>query len=129
MLRFWEKEFREIKPILINNRRHYNERQIEVIRLIKFLLKDKGMTIKGVKNVLKNDINCLDDYNSNSLKTEYQKKEYCIKKQKSFRKNKNFKRLWQKKHIKVRLVPENNPDSKFIYYAKNLQKVKKQKIS
>ena len=91
VLRFWEKEFREIKPILINNRRHYNERQIEVIRLIKFLLKDKGMTIKGVKNVLKNDINCLDDYNSNSLKTEYQKKNIVLKSKKVLEKIKILK--------------------------------------
>ena len=34
-----------------------------------------------------------------------------------------------KTHIKVRMVPENNPDSKFIYYAKNLLKVKKLKIN
>ena len=27
----------------------------------------------------------------------------------------------KKTHLKVRLVPESNPDSKFIYYAKNLQ--------
>ena len=33
----------------------------------------------------------------------------------------------KKTHIKVRLVPESNPDSKFIYYAKNLQKVKRLK--
>ena len=90
-LRFWEKEFREIKPTLINNRRYYNEKQIEVIRLIKFLLKDKGMTIKGVKNVLKNDINCLDDYNSNSLKTEYQKKNIELKSKKVLEKIKVLK--------------------------------------
>ena len=90
-LRFWEKEFREIKPTLINNRRYYNEKQIEVIRLIKFLLKDKGMTIKGVKNVLKNDINCLDDYNSNSLKTEYQKKNIELKSKKVLEKIKILK--------------------------------------
>ena len=91
ILRFWEKEFRQIKPTLINNRRHYNEKQIEVIRLIKFLLKDKGMTIKGVKNVLKNDINCLDDYNSNSLKTEYQKKNIELKSKKVLEKIKVLK--------------------------------------
>ena len=35
----------------------------------------------------------------------------------------------KKTHLKVRMVPESNPDSKFIYYAKNLQKVKKRKIN
>ena len=35
----------------------------------------------------------------------------------------------KKTHIKVRLVPESKPDSKFIYYAKKPTKVKKQKIN
>ena len=61
-LRYWEKEFKQIKPTLIRNRRYYSEKQINIIKLIKFLLKDKGMTINGVKNVLKSKINTLDDY-------------------------------------------------------------------
>ena len=73
-IRFWEKEFKNIKPVLINKRRYYSEKQIQIFRLIKFLLKDKGMTIKGVKNILKNNINSLDDYDLNSLKADYQKK-------------------------------------------------------
>ena len=48
--------------------------------MIKFLLKNKGLTINGVKNVLKSNTNKLDDYNSDSLKTDYYKK---IIKQKS----------------------------------------------
>ncbi len=74
VLRYWEKEFKQIKPTLIRNRRYYSEKQINIIKLIKFLLKDKGMTINGVKNVLKSKINTLDDYNSFSLKADYQKK-------------------------------------------------------
>ncbi len=74
ILRYWEKEFKQIKPTLIRNRRYYSEKQINIIKLIKFLLKDKGMTINGVKNVLKSKINTLDDYNSFSLKADYQKK-------------------------------------------------------
>ena len=35
----------------------------------------------------------------------------------------------KKTHLKVRMVPESNPDSKFIYYAKNQLKVKKQNIN
>ena len=38
------------------------------------MLKDKGMTIIGVKRVLKSNINSLDDYDSYSLKADYQKK-------------------------------------------------------
>ena len=85
------------------------------------------MTIKGVKNVLKNDINCLDDYNSNSLKTEYQKKNIVLKSKKVLEKIKILKGYGKKTHIKVRLVPENNPDSKFIYYAKKPTKGEKAK--
>jgi DNA-binding transcriptional MerR regulator len=79
VLRYWEKEFRQIKPIILKNRRYYSEKQIETIKLIKFLLKDKGMTINGVKNILKSNINSLDDYNSFSLKADYHKENIEIK--------------------------------------------------
>ena len=73
ILRYWEKEFKQINPKIINKRRFYSKEQVETIRLIKFLLKDKGMTIQGVKIVLNSNINKLDDYNSDSLKTDYYK--------------------------------------------------------
>ena len=79
ILRYWEKEFKQIKPIILKNRRYYSKKQIDIIRLIKFLLKDKGMTINGVKNILKSDINSLDDYNSYSLKADYLKENIKIK--------------------------------------------------
>ena len=54
-IRFWEKEFSQIKPkILSGKRRYYNNKIIRIIKLIKYLLKEKGMTIKGVKAVLNN---------------------------------------------------------------------------
>ena len=54
-IRFWEKEFIQIKPkILSGKRRYYNNKIIRIIKLIKYLLKEKGMTIKGVKAVLNN---------------------------------------------------------------------------
>ena len=54
-IRFWEKEFNQIKPkILSGRRRYYNNKDIRMIKLIKYLLKEKGMTIKGVKAVLNN---------------------------------------------------------------------------
>tara|TARA_A100001388_G_C28620356_1_gene427300 strand:+ start:263 stop:640 length:378 start_codon:yes stop_codon:yes gene_type:complete len=53
VIRFWEKEFKQVKPILLNNkRRYYDAKTIDLLIKIKFLLKDKGMTIKGVKNLL-----------------------------------------------------------------------------
>ena len=75
ILRYWEKEFKQIKPKIINKQRYYDIHQVEIIKLIKFLIKDKGMTINGVKTVLNSDkINKLDDYNSNGLKAQYYKK-------------------------------------------------------
>ena len=73
-LRYWEKEFKQIKPIKINKRRYYSQDQVEIIKFINFLLKNKGMTIKGVKNFLKSNINKLDDRDSYSLKAEYYNK-------------------------------------------------------
>jgi DNA-binding transcriptional MerR regulator len=54
-IRFWEKKFKQIKPkILSGKRRYYNNKEIRMIKLIKYLLKEKGMTIKGVKSILNN---------------------------------------------------------------------------
>ena len=61
-IRFWEKEFKQIKPKLMNNkRRYYDKNTINLLKRIKFLLKDQGMTIKGVKNIIKDGRFNLDD--------------------------------------------------------------------
>ena len=73
ILRYWEKEFTQIRPKKINNQRYYNHKQIELIKMIKFLLKNKGLTISGVKKIIKSNINSLDDYKNNSLKVDYYK--------------------------------------------------------
>ena len=73
ILRYWEKEFKEIRPKKINNRRYYSSKQVEIIKMIKFLLKNKGMTVSGVKNLLNKNINKLDDPNTHSLKADYYK--------------------------------------------------------
>ena len=52
-IRFWEKEFNNIKPkIFAGKRRYYDNKSIEVLKKIKFLLKNQGLTIKGAKKVL-----------------------------------------------------------------------------
>ena len=79
ILRYWEKEFKEISPKKINNRRYYSLEQVEIIKMIKFLLKNKGMTILGVKNLLTSKTNKLDDYSMNSLKAEHYKKNLAEK--------------------------------------------------
>ena len=60
------------------------------------MLKDKGMTIKGVKNILKDKINSLDDYDLNSLKTDYQKKDIELRSKKVLSKIQNLKSYGKK---------------------------------
>ena len=96
ILRYWEREFKQIKPSILKKRRYYSEKQIEIIKLIKFLLKDKGMTINGVKNVLKSNINSLDDYNSYSLKADYYKENIKIKSKTILDKIKKIKKYGKK---------------------------------
>ena len=71
-LRFWEKEFKQIKPkILTGNRRYYDKKNIELLKKIHFLLKEQGMTINGAKKILNNnDPLKLDETSNNSIKTD-----------------------------------------------------------
>ncbi len=70
-IRFWEKEFKIIKPtILAGKRRYYNKRSIEILKKIKFLLKNQGMTIKGAKKALSDNNSFeLDDSSNKSINT------------------------------------------------------------
>ena len=68
-LRFWEKEFKQIKPkIFSGNRRYYDEKTINILKKIKYLLKDKGMTLNGVKKVLNSEDYHIDEFNNISIK-------------------------------------------------------------
>ena len=71
-IRFWETQFKQIKPKILNaNRRYYDERAINLLKKVKFLLKDKGMTINGVKKVLKGEESLeLDEMANNSIKAD-----------------------------------------------------------
>ena len=72
-IRFWEKEFKQIKPKLLNgNRRYYNTDTIEVLKKVKYLLKDQGMTINGAKKVLNSDKSLkLYELSNNSISADY----------------------------------------------------------
>ena len=75
-IRFWEKEFKQVKPkIFTGNRRYYDEENVNILRKIKFLLKDKGMTIKGAKQILdsKEPLK-LDEIGNKSIKVNNLKK-------------------------------------------------------
>ena len=71
-IRFWEKEFKQLKPkILTGNRRYYDQKNIEILKKIKFLLKEQGMTINGVKKLLNNGEPLeLDEIANNSIRTD-----------------------------------------------------------
>ena len=69
-IRFWEKKFKQIKPIILNgNRRYYDKNSINIIKKIHFLLKEEGMTIKGVKKFLdEKKLFKLDEISNHSIK-------------------------------------------------------------
>ena len=79
-IRFWEKEFKQIKPKILNgNRRYYDKKNIDLLKKIKFLLKDQGMTINGVKKLLNtSQSNNLDEISNKPISVSNLK--YKIKK-------------------------------------------------
>jgi DNA-binding transcriptional MerR regulator len=84
ILRFWEKEFPQIKPKLrARGRRYYTEENIKFLKKIHYLLKDKGMTIKGAKKIIENNINDIevDDFERKDISTNnlLDKKEKLIR--------------------------------------------------
>ena len=72
IIRFWETQFKQLKPKILNsNRRYYDEKNIDLLKKIKFLLKDQGMTINGVKKILDNeDTLKLDEMADKSIKAK-----------------------------------------------------------
>tara|TARA_B100000575_G_C23081044_1_gene622849 strand:+ start:864 stop:1244 length:381 start_codon:yes stop_codon:yes gene_type:complete len=96
VLRYWEKEFKQIKPKIINKRRYYSSEQVEIIKLIQYLLKINGMTIIGVKKVLNSDINQLDDSKYHSLKAGLNKIKIKYKSNKLLEKINNIKKYGKK---------------------------------
>ena len=90
IIRFWEKEFKLIKPITLGRgRRYYDENQVKNIKFIKYLLKDKGLTIKGAKNIINKKKNI--DVNDKNIIEDAYFKDYI--KKKSFNILKKIKKL------------------------------------
>ena len=80
ILRFWEKKFKQLKPtILSGNRRYYSAKNMEVLKMIIFLLKEQGLTIKGTIKLMNKDVKELDDTKASSIKAEYYKKKIKLK--------------------------------------------------
>ena len=63
-IRYWETQFKQIRPnIRAGKRRYYSVKDLKIIKYIKFLLKEKGLTISGVKKMLNDaESHHLDDY-------------------------------------------------------------------
>ena len=88
-IRFWEKEFKQVKPnIFSGKRRYYDTKTIDILKKIQYLLKNKGMTINGVKKLL-NQANSELDENDNKtinrkiIKTKLNKISNILKKLKN----------------------------------------------
>ena len=70
-IRFWEKEFKQIKPFIFSGkRRYYDDKTILILKKIQFLLKNKGMTVKGVKIELQNTDSELDEFDNKTINTK-----------------------------------------------------------
>ena len=89
-IRFWEKEFKQIKPKILNgNRRYYDLKNIGILKKIHFLLKEQGMTINGVKKILnskeplKLDENLNHSIKANNLRKKLEKISNILKDLKS----------------------------------------------
>ena len=79
-IRFWEKEFKQVKPkIFTGNRRYYDENTINILKKIKFLLKVRGMTLNGVKKVLNSEDSDIDELYNTSIKQKDIIKQKLIK--------------------------------------------------
>ena len=84
ILRFWEKEFPQLKPKLrARGRRYYTPENIKLLKKIQYLLKDKGLTIKGAKKIIDNNFNDIevDDFTRKDISTNdlLDKKEKLIR--------------------------------------------------
>ena len=67
-IRYWEKEFKEIRPhIFSGNRRYYDNKSIALLKKIQFLLKNKGMTINGAKKELQIKNSYLDENDNKTI--------------------------------------------------------------
>ena len=71
-LRYWEKEFKQVKPkILTGNRRYYDQKSIDILKKVQYLLKEQGMTINGVKKLLNAHSSLkLDELSNNSINVD-----------------------------------------------------------
>ena len=92
VLRYWEKEFLQIRPKKINNQRYYSKEDVEIVRYIHSLIKKDKISIAGVKKILNKNSKKLDVYHKDGLKIEYFQRRI---------KNKNLRLLKKLKELKA----------------------------
>jgi len=88
-LRYWETQFKQIKPIISSGkRRYYSKKDINVMKFIKFLLKEKGLTINGAKKILNNSkkLNLDEDINWGINRSNFEKTNFIKEKAKKISK-------------------------------------------
>jgi DNA-binding transcriptional MerR regulator len=91
-LRFWETRFKQLKPTILNGgRRYYSEKDIKIIKMIIFLLKDQGLTINGAINIMNNKTKKLDATNTLSVKDIHYKSNIRLKSKRILEKIKKLK--------------------------------------
>ena len=92
-IRFWEKKFKQIKPTILNgNRRFYSKKDVRNFKLIIYLLKERGLTIKGAISTMNNKINSLDDLNTSSIKAQHFKNTIILKSKNLLKKIKKIRK-------------------------------------
>ena len=75
ILRFWETKFKQLKPtILPGGRRYYSKKNIEVVKMIVFLLKQQGLSVNGAVKIMNDNAKKLDDLKAMSIKELYFRK-------------------------------------------------------
>lgn len=69
-LRFWEREFKQIKPHrTLNGQRRYTKEDVEALRKIKALTHERGLTLSGAKKILRGVCNDLPEQKDIAIDT------------------------------------------------------------
>ena len=90
-LRFWETKFKQLKPLILSGgRRYYSKKNIQILKLIVFLLKVQGLTINGAKKLMNDKSKELDVTKALSIKDNYYRKTIKLKSKKILEKIKKL---------------------------------------
>ena len=75
ILRFCETKFKQLKPTIHpGGSRYYSKKNIEVVKMIVFLLKQQGLSVNGAVKIMNDNAKKLDDLKAMSIKELYFRK-------------------------------------------------------